>query len=87
MNLQCCWGVWGIIFRVVRREDFVYNVYITTRVKLVLLGGGGGEGGTALQTFVPITSKNSASVFKLPSALDCCFSELLSPYSFSLDVH
>jgi hypothetical protein len=54
-----------------RLEIFVYNVYITNQFQTTFFSGEGGEKnpfvavnskeGKSLKTFVPITSKNSAS--------------------------
>jgi hypothetical protein len=45
-----------------------------------------GDRASSFIFIIAIEILNSASVFKLPSALVCCFGELLSPYPFSLDV-
>ncbi len=57
----------GIILRVFRLEVSVNNVYITNQFQITFIGAGGGgwlwiARRKTLNTFVPITSKYSASV-------------------------
>jgi hypothetical protein len=61
MNEQFRGGFWGIILKILRLEDFLYNVYSANQFQTTFAPGGGGGEESVNTVDVTVNSKEDNS--------------------------